>query len=97
MPISRDQFERIRRWRTVYLTTPDGRLCLQEHLKSTGIFDEPDLMRKRLERDPSLLSAMLLGFDLLYDMGIWTNDNFARLIDKMGELPIPNIEENDNG
>jgi len=97
MSISREQFDRIRRWRTVYLTTPDGKRCLQEHLKSTGLFDEPNLMRKRLEYNPSRLSALLLGFDLLYDMGIWTDDNFARLIDKMGELPIPSIEENDNG
>jgi len=97
MTISQEQFERIRRWRTVYLPTPDGRRCLLEHLKSTGLFEEPDAIRATLENDPSRLSALLLGFDLLYDMGVWTYDNFARLIDKMGELPIPDIEELDNG
>ena len=97
MSISRDQFERIRRWRTVYLTTPDGKRCLLEHLCSTGIFQEPDEIRRVLENEPNRLATILLGFDLLYDMGIWTNGNFARLIDKMDELPIPDIKENDNG
>ena len=97
MSISRDQFERIQRWRTVYLATPDGKRCLLEHLCSTGIFQEPEDIRLMLHDSPSSLSALLLGFDLLYDMGVWTNGNFARLIDKMDELPIPDIEENDNG
>jgi len=97
MSISRDQFERIRRWRTVYLTTPDGKRCLLEHLKTTGLFEEPDVIRRMIDANPSRLATVLLGLDLLYDMGVWTYGNFALLIDKMDELPIPAITENDNG
>ena len=97
MSISREQFERIRRWRNVYLKTPDGKRCLYEHLRVTGLFLDPDEICTRLTKNPALVETLLMGINLLYALGVWTDDNFAFLIDKMGELPIPNIEENDNG
>jgi len=97
MSVSQNDFERIRRWRNVYLKTPDGKRCLYEHLRVTGLFLEPAAMSDRLTRNPALIESLLLGINLLYALGVWTDDNFARLIDKMDELPIPDIEENDNG
>lgn len=93
MSVTQERFEQIKRWRQTYFGTESGRQCLRDHLEVTGLFCEPNEMAERLTKNPALLETMLLGFNLLYVMGIWTEENFGQLVNLMGQLPLPNIEE----
>lgn len=91
MKVTQEQFEQIRRWRNVYFSSPDGKKCLCEHLKATGLFNEPEDMEALVAKGD--VSCILLGVILLADMGIWTYENFPLLVEAMAGLPLPEIEE----
>ena len=91
--VDRETFERIRRWRNVYFATPEGKRCLLDLLAETGVFKDPDVLSDQIAKHPEKVHELLFGLRVLVQLGIWTYDNFAILIEKMAQMPMPDLEE----
>lgn len=85
--------QEIERYRRVFLKSADGKKTLFDLLEAHGLFStEHEFEAMMADPGPSL--AMLIqGIMLLRASGVWTQDNFGRLIDAMAELPLPEIQE----
>jgi len=92
MTATRAQLEEMAQWRRVFFGTAEGRATLASLLRGLGLFlPWPDLQR-RLAEDPAEVKCLLRALEVLAQCGVWTSDNFDRLVAKMAELPLPEVE-----
>ncbi len=97
MALTQAQYERMKRYRHQLLETPNGRAVLTDMLTGMGLFKGKRAIRERLEVDPAFVRSLLNAIGVLEELGVWTEENFPRLVDKMATLPIPDLERHDHG
>jgi hypothetical protein len=95
--VSHDQFDVIAEYRQVYLKTPAGRRVLLDMLVGMGLFRSSADIEERLIEDPGQAKTLVCAIAILEQLGIWTPDNFPRLVEAMAGLPLPTITENQDG
>lgn len=89
-------FERrqeIERYRRVFLNSADGKKVLFDLLEAHGLFSEKQEFEAMMADPGPSLAMLIQGLMLLRAVGIWTQDNFGRLIDSMAQLPLPDEQE----
>lgn len=92
MRVSQNEFIEIVRYRNVFLKTPDGRRTLCDMLHSLGLLREADEMQDAIAKDPAVSHDILTAIGLLQKMAVWNYDTFHLLIEKMADLPLPEVE-----
>jgi hypothetical protein len=97
MSVSYAQRQVIERNRRVYLSSRDGREALRDMLVSCGLFGTMQDWKDLLEAPEPSLRLLIEALLLLKDCGVLIQENFGPLIDKMAELPLPDIEDSENG
>jgi hypothetical protein len=83
--------------RRVYFQTQDGRAALRDSLEACGIFRGQEEWAEMMERPEASLRMLIEGLLLLRDCGVLIPENFDNLIVKMGQLPLPDLENEDHG
>lgn len=100
MSVTNEQFSEIARFRRVLLSDPDGRAVLGSLLRSGGLFSTPLELRTIIAADgPEVVLENIIGcISLLHQLGVWHDTNWLNILDRMVDLPMPDIEErNDDG
>jgi hypothetical protein len=92
MSITREEFDRIRVYRALFATA-DGRIVLEDLLRNLGTFTDPARILDLHTAKPELVPMFLQGLIILKDLGVWCEDNWSNLIDKMLEVSMPHLDE----
>jgi len=92
--MNHSDFEQMKLYRRQLLDTPNGRKVLTDMLRKMGLFRSKAELKSRIEADPAVVRSLLNGIGLLEELGVWTDDNFGRLVEAMATLPLPDLENN---
>lgn len=91
MSVNQTTFDEMSRWRQVYFQTSVGREVLTDLLRGLGLLVPWSQLEKNL-CDPDATRGVRVALEILAQLGVWHRDNFDRLIQKMAELPMPELE-----
>jgi len=91
MSATREQLAEMAQWRRVFFGTAEGRATLASLLRGLGLFLPWPELQRRFD-DAAEARCLLRSFEILAQCGVWTSDNFDRLLAKMAELPLPEPE-----
>ena len=92
MKVSKEEYLEIIRFRKVFFETPEGRRTLCDMLYSNGLLREADEMQDAIAKNHSAVHGILSAIGLLQKMAVWNYETFHLLIEKMAELPLPELE-----